>query len=135
MNYKIEDIEGIGPSYAAKLAQAGITSTGDLLKQCGGKSGRAAVSGKVGVGESTLLKWANLADMMRLKGVGGQYAELLEASGVDTVKELANRNAANLAEKMKELNAAKKLSGSVPTAAVIEGWIAEAKRTEPMISH
>ena len=101
MGYKIEEIEGIGPAYAEKLAAASISTTDDLLKLCCDARGRKATAEKTGVSESQLLKWANMADLMRVSGVGRQYAELLEASGVDTIKELRNRNAENLAQAIK----------------------------------
>jgi predicted flap endonuclease-1-like 5' DNA nuclease len=133
--YKIEEIEGIGPSYAQKLATADIANTDDLLEHCGSAAGRKKTAAATGVSESLLLGWANMADMMRISGVGRQFAELLEASGVDTVKELAQRNAANLAVKMAEVNTAKKLAKAVPAESVVAGWIAAAKTTEPKISH
>ena len=102
MSYKIQEIEGIGPAHAEKLAAADIDTTGELLKLCCDAKGRKATAEKTGVSESQLLKWANMADLMRISGVARQYSELLEAAGVDTVKELRNRNAANLAAKMAE---------------------------------
>ena len=135
MAYKIEEIEGIGPANAEKLAKAEIATTDDLLKLCAGKKGRDDASGKTGVGAGQLLKWANMADLMRIKGVAGEYAELLKMSGVDTVKELRTRNADNLATKMAEINAEKNLTRQVPTAASITKWIEEAKTMEPCITH
>ena len=135
MDYKIEEIEGIGPSYAQKLAAANIKKTGDLLKHCADRKGRATTAKSTGVSESLLLKWANMADMMRIKGVGRQYAEMLEAAGVDTVKELATRRPDNLATKMAEINKAKKLAKAVPAEKLIGEWIASAKATKPTITH
>ena len=135
MAYKIEEIEGIGPAYRDKLAAAGIKTTDDLLKLCCDKKGRTAAAEKTGVSEKQLLKWANMADLMRISGVGGEYAELLEAAGVDTVKELRNRNAANLADKMKEVNEEKKLTRNVPSASQVEKWVEQAKSMDPVISH
>ena len=135
MAYKIDEIEGIGPSYADKLAAASIATTDDLLKFCADKSGRKKVADQTGIGESHLLKWSNMADLMRIKGVGKQYAELLEAAGVDTVKELRTRNAENLADAMNKLNAEKKLTKGSATKDTVAGWIAEAKTMDPKISH
>ena len=135
MAYKIEEIEGIGPSYKEKLATAKIINTDQLLGICCEAKGRKAVAEKTGLSEKHLLNWTNMADMMRVSGVGPQYAELLEASGVDTVKELQHRNAANLAVKMKEVNNEKNLANATPAESVIEGWIKQAKALKPTISH
>lgn len=135
MSYPIEQVEGIGPAYHAKLKTAGIDTTDDFLKQCADKAGRKKVSETTGVGESQLLKWANMADLMRINGVAGQYAELLEAAGVDTVKELKHRNAANLAAAMAKVNEAKNLSGTAPAESVIAGWIEQASKLNAIITH
>jgi len=135
MSDKIDEIEGIGPAIREKLQAAGIRTTDDLIKLGGTKAGRASLATSSGLSESLLLKWANHADLMRIKGIGGEFAELLEAAGVDTVKELRSRNAENLAAKMAEVNAAKSLTRTVPSAGMLERWIAEAKTTEPGITH
>ncbi|NNF42514.1 MAG: DUF4332 domain-containing protein [Phycisphaerales bacterium] len=135
MAYKISEIEGIGPASAEKLAAADIGTTDDLLSLCSDAKGRKATAEKAGVSESQLLKWANMADLMRVSGIGGEYAELLKASGVDTIKELRTRNAENLAEKAKQINEAKSLTRVVPSASVISGWISKAKEMEPKITH
>jgi len=135
MSYKIDEIEGIGPTYKEKLVEAEIQTTDDFLKFCCESKGRKTVAEKTGLSEKHLLKWANMADMMRISGVGPQYAELLEASGVDTVKELQHRDAANLAAKMAEVNTEKNLANAVPAETVIEKWIEQAKDLEPTISH
>ena len=135
MSYKIEEIEGIGPAYANKLAEAGVKTTGALLKLCCDAKGRKNVSGKTGVSEGQLLKWANMADLMRISGVGSEFSELLEAAGVDTVKELRNRNAENLAAKMAEVNTAKKLTRTVPSAKTVTRWVEQAKQLDPVITH
>jgi predicted flap endonuclease-1-like 5' DNA nuclease len=135
MSYKIEEIEGIGPAFGQKLAIAKITTTDHLLDQCGTATGRKTVAGTTGLKEAQLLKWANMADLMRIKGVGPEFAELLEAAGVDTVKELRTRNAENLTTKMEEINGQKKLTRATPAASVVEGWVTEAKGMDPKISH
>ena len=135
MSYRIEDIEGIGPAFAKKLSAANVRTTRDLLKYCASRKGRKDVADKTGVSEKHLLKWANLADLMRISGIATQFSELLEAAGVDTVKELRNRNAANLAAKMLEVNGAKKLTRRTPALSVVEGWVAQAKTLDPVITH
>jgi len=135
MSYKISEIEGIGPAYAEKLATAEIATTDDLLDRCETSAGRKAVSEATGLSTALLLKWANRADLMRIKGVGPQFAELLENAGVDTVKELRTRNAANLTTKMDEINQQKKLARTAPSASLVEGWIGQAKGIDPRISH
>ncbi len=135
MAYRIDEIEGIGPSYKQKLDSAGIKTTDDLLELCGSPEGRKKIGEKTGLSEKMILEWTNMADLMRVSGVGRQYAELLEASGVDTIKELRNRNAANLATRMQEVNASKKLARTAPSASEVEEWIRQAKATEPRITY
>jgi predicted flap endonuclease-1-like 5' DNA nuclease len=135
MSYKIEEIEGIGPAFAEKLAAADIKTTDDLLKLCCDAGGRKSTAEKTAVSEKQLLKWANMADLMRISGVGSEYSELLEAAGVDTVKELRNRNAENLAAKMAEVNEEKKLTRAVPSEKVVIGWVEQAKTLDPLITH
>ncbi|KPK55697.1 MAG: ferredoxin [Gemmatimonas sp. SG8_38_2] len=135
MSYKIADIEGIGKAYAEKLSAAKIATTGDLLDLCKTPQGRDSVSKTTGISANQLLKWTNLADLMRVSGVGSEYSELLEAAGVDTIKELKNRRADNLAAKMKEVNAAKKLTRMTPSAKVVQEWIENAAKLPPMITY
>ena len=135
MTYKIDEIEGIGPAYAAKLTEAGIATTDNLLDRCGSAKGRGEVAEATGLSAKQLLKWANMADLMRISGVGEEYSELLEAAGVDTVKELKHRNADNLAEKMRQVNDTKKLSRQSPSASQVGKWIEQAGSLEPKISH
>ena len=135
MTYKIDEVEGIGPAYREKLAGAGIRTTDDLLSKCGGANGRKAVAESSGLSEKLLLNWANKADLMRISGIGPQFAELLEASGVDTVKELRTRRPDNLAAKMAEVNTQKNLAKTAPAAAAVQKWIEAAAKTEPKISH
>ncbi len=124
---KLVDIEGIGEKYAQALKGAGIDTAEELLEEGGTSAGREAIGEKSGLSGKLILEWVNHADLMRIKGVGSEYADLLEAAGVDTVPELGQRNAANLAEKLGEINEAKSLVRRVPTAAEVEGWVAEAK--------
>lgn len=131
----ISDIEGIGPKFAEKLNEAGIKTVAGILKACCDKKGRKAIAAETGLDEKQLLSWANRADLYRIKGVGSEYSDLLEASGVDTVKELRNRNAGNLHEKMKEVNAEKKLVRQLPSLSKVEAFVEEAKTLDPMITH
>jgi len=135
MNYPIEEIEGIGPAYGKKLVEAGVKSTGDLLKRGATPAGRKELESASGIGHAQILKWCNLADLMRVKGVGKQYSELLEAAGVDTIKELKNRKPENLAAKMKEVNDAKKLCRAAPSVKSVVKWVEQAKVTAPAISY
>jgi predicted flap endonuclease-1-like 5' DNA nuclease len=134
-NYKIEDVEGIGPSYGEKLRNAGITNTDGLLSACKTKKDRSALADKSGISEGQILKWANMVDLYRINGVGSEFAELLEAAGVDTVPELAQRKPENLAAKMIEVNDAKKLTRRVPTGAEVEKWVAEAKTLDRALEY
>ena len=126
---------GIGPVYGAKLTEAGIATTDDLLDHCDSPKGREATAEKTGLTTKQLLKWANMADLMRIKGVGEEYSELLEAAGVDTVKELRNRNADNLAAKMAEVNEQKKLTRQVPAAKTVADWVEQAKSLDPRLTY
>lgn len=126
-NYKIEEIEGIGPALGEKLRNAGITNTDKLLAGSKSKKQRKELAEASGISEKQILKFANMADLFRISGVGQEYAELLEATGVDTVPELAQRNAENLTVKMEEVNEAKKLTRRTPSLKEVEKWIAEAK--------
>lgn len=124
---KLSDIEGIGEVYASKLEAAGVTSLENLLEKCGAKSGRKEVAEASGLSEKQVLNWTNRADLARVKGVSTQYADLLEFAGVDTVPELAQRNAENLAAKMAEVNTEKNLVRQVPSANQVADWVAQAK--------
>ncbi len=132
---RIEDIEGIGPAFAKKLKAAGITTPTELLAKCGGLKGRKAVVDHTGIPMKRVLRWVNMADLMRLQGVDGNAAELLEAAGVDTVKELATRRADSLASTMAKVNADKSLAPGVPDEKTVAGWIAQAKTLEPKVTH
>jgi predicted flap endonuclease-1-like 5' DNA nuclease len=126
MSYSIEEIEGIGPEYGSKLRNVDIQTTEDLLRRCGDKKGREGVSTESGISEKHLLEWVNKADLMRINGVGEEFADLLEAAGVDTV---------NLAEAMAECNEKHKRCDRVPGAETVQDWIDQAKEMEPAVSH
>ncbi|HCM75138.1 MAG TPA: DUF4332 domain-containing protein [Cytophagales bacterium] len=134
-NKKLSDIEGIGPSYAKKLQAAGIRSVSGLLKHCATKSGRKKVATDANISESTILKWANMADLYRIKGVGSEYSQLLEKAGVDTVKELKMRSPQNLHEKMMEVNAKQKLVRQLPSLSKVEAFVKQAKGMAPKITY
>jgi predicted flap endonuclease-1-like 5' DNA nuclease len=135
MPYKIIEIEGIGINYAEKLNTLGIYTTSDLLEKAGNKKGRESIAAKTGIPESLILTWANHADLMRIDGIAGQYSELLEAAGVDTVKEFATRNAENLHTKLVETNEKFGLSGKVPSLDSIKDMIRQAKTLESTVFH
>ena len=135
-NYKISDIEGIGPKYAEKLMEAKIRSVYALLKAGASKSGRKALAKETGIDETLILKWVNMADLYRVQGVGSEYAELLEKAGVDTVKELRNRNANNLHAKMVEVNSSgRALVRQLPGLKSVQKWVEHAKKLDPMVSY
>ena len=126
MTYKIVDVEGIGPVYAEKLVAAGIDNTEKLLEKCSKPAGRKALEEETGISGKLILTWTNHCDLMRIDGVGPQFSELLEAAGVDTVKELKHRKPENLQPKLDEVNAEKKLVRRVPALKEVEKMIAQA---------
>ncbi len=131
----IDAIEGIGHKSATRLRKARVRTTEALLKNGANKRGRKQLSQQTGLSERQLLEWVNRADLMRIKGVGEEYSDLLEASGVDTVKELRRRNAANLLTAMVEINKKKNLVRRLPTEAMVQRWVDNAKELEPLVSH
>lgn len=131
----IKNIEGIGEIYAEKLKAAGISSVEDLLATCAARKDREEIAESTGIPEKLILKWTNRADLARIKGVAGEYAELLEASGVDTVPELAQRNAENLYAKMAEVNQAKKLVRHLPAEKQVADWIEHAKNLPRIMTY
>lgn len=133
---KIEDVEGIGPAYAAKLTDAGVATTDALMERAATSGGRDRLSEATGITGALLLEWVNHADLMRVDGVGSEYADLLEAAGVDSCAELAQRNAANLATTFQELDAARPNTiRQIPSEATVAGWIEQARRLEKVISY
>ena len=135
MAYKIIDIEGVGDVYAEKLTAAGIIKVSDLLEKCAAPKGRAELAEATGISEKLILRWTNHADLFRIKGVGPQFAELLEAAGVDTVKELRHRVPENLWKKLEELNAERPLVGRVPALKEVTKMVAQAAELEPAITY
>jgi len=137
MSYAIEEIEGIGEAFRKALAKVGITTTEHLLEKCATPKARADVAEASGLTEAQLLKWANMADLMRIPGIGPGYAQLLEAAGVDTVKELKARNAGALTKALREENNRTKVRKVRRLCAEdkVQAWIDAAKATAPTIAH
>lgn len=135
MAYKIIDIEGVGDVYAEKLIAEGIEKVEELLARCADPKGRAALAEKTGISPKLILKWTNHADLFRIKGVGPQFSELLEAAGVDTVKEFRHRVAENLVPKLEEVNAAKNICNRVPSIKEVQKMIDLAKELEPVVTY
>lgn len=123
---KLSTIEGIGEAYELKLVTEGVKSVEELLEVCATKKGRSTLAENTGISDKLILKWTNHADLIRIKGIGGEYAELLEAAGVDTVPELATRKAENLFKKLHEVNEEKSLVRKLPTQTQVEDWITQA---------
>ncbi len=131
----IDAIEGIGPKYATKLRKTRIRTTEALLKRGADRAGRKKLAEATGFSNHQILEWVNRADLFRVKGVGEEYSDLLEVSGVDTVKELRTRSAANLTEKMAEVNQKKRLVRRLPTESMVTRWIADAKKLSPAVKY
>ena len=132
---KINKVEGIGPTYAAKLMEAMIDTAEALLEKGATSQGRNELAEKTGISGKLILEWVNLADLFRIKGVGEEYADLLEEAGVDTVPELAQRNAENLYNKMIEVNSEKKLVRKTPGKAQVADWVAQAKALPRVVNY
>ncbi len=131
----LADIEGIGPVYAKTLAGLGLLTTADLLQAGANPKGREDLAVATGITKKLILRWVNQADLFRVKGVGEQYADLLEAAGVDTVPELAQRRADNLTRKMNEVNGQKRLVRRTPTEAQVASWIESAKGLPRIVTY
>jgi len=135
MSYPLTDIEGIDRDIAALLKSVGIRSTDRLLEAARTSRARKALAAKTGIAEKQLLAWANLADCMRVRGVSREYADLLHAAGVDTVKELKGRRPANLAASMAEANRRRKLVRLLPSEKAVTRWIDHAKKLPLKITY
>lgn len=132
---KLETIEGIGPTYAAKLGEVGIFTTEDLLAAAATRKGRQELAKKTEISDKLVLKWVNRADLMRVPGIGEEYSDLLEAAGVDTVKELRNRNPNNLFKTLLQVNEEKRLVRRPPHLSEVQAWIQAAKELETRVSY
>lgn len=135
MNYKIVDVEGIGAVYAEKLIAVGVESTDALLEKCAKPAGRAALAEATGISPKLILTWTNHCDLMRINGVGPQFSELLEAAGVDTVKELKHRVPSNLQAKLEEINEQKHLVRRVPAVSEVEKMVEQAKELPAVLEY
>jgi predicted flap endonuclease-1-like 5' DNA nuclease len=131
----IIDVEGIGEVYAPKLKEVGIASTGALLKEGATPAGRKKIEKATGIGHALILRWVNHVDLFRIKGVQKQYAELLEASGVDSIPELAQRDPTHLHPKLVQVNDKKKLVRKLPTPKQVADWISQAKKLPRVITY
>lgn len=136
VDYRISEIEGIGAAYAAKLKKAGITTVSGLLEKGKTAKGRKDLTQSSGIDTKILLSWVNMSDLFRVGGIGKQYAELLKAAGVDTVKELRNRNPQNLHIKLKETNGSgRRLVRAMPGVKIVEAWVNAAKKMKPEVTY
>ncbi len=135
MSKPITMIESIGPVMKEKLAAAGVTSVEGLLEKGATKAGRKAIADASGIAEGKILDWVNMADLFRIDGVGSQFAELLKAAGVDTVKELRNRNPENLHAALVKTQEEKGLTRAVPAASQVEKYVEHAKTLEPVVTY
>ena len=132
---KIDVIEGIGMQHTSALSRAGVTHVRHLLQRAATADGREALSRETGLGTALLLEWVNHIDLMRIRGVGAEYSDLLEAAGVDSPVELAQRSPARLATLLAETNAQHPLVRRVPSEKVLAGWISEARTLPRLISY
>jgi len=135
MAYPLIKIEGVGDKYANILANAGIKTTRSLLAKARTRKQRSDLSKITGISEKLILEWANLADLMRIEGIGEEWSDLLEEAGVDTVKELKKRSADRLYDAMVKINAKKKLVRRVPPRAYVRGWIEQANKLKPILEY
>jgi predicted flap endonuclease-1-like 5' DNA nuclease len=132
---KIVDVEGIGTKYADKLTKAGVATTTALLNAGATPKGRKELADKTGIGDALILEWVNHVDLYRIKGVGSEYSDLLEAAGVDTIPELAQRNASNLFQKIEAVNREKKLVRKLPVESQVADWIEQAKKLPRVLTY
>lgn len=132
---KLATVEGIGPAYAEQLATSGVETTDDLLEQGATPAGRAEIAERSGISEDRILRWINHVDLFRIKGIGGEYAELLEAAGVDTVPELARRNPENLHQALVETNNESHRVRQVPGLDQVKQWVNQAKELPRVIEY
>jgi predicted flap endonuclease-1-like 5' DNA nuclease len=132
---KVIDVEGIGPVYAEQLEAVGVKTTDDLLERGATEKGREELEKASGIGHALILKWVNRVDLYRINGIGSEYSDLLEVAGVDTVPELAQRNAVNLTETLAEANAARNLVRRLPTVEMVTAWIQEAKTLSRIVQY
>ncbi len=128
MSVKLVDVEGIGRVYAQKLKKAGVTGPIGLLSKGATPKGRKEISKKSGIGPKLVLEFVNHVDLFRIKGIAGEYADLVEEAGVDTVVELAKRKPPTLYKKMMDINKKKKLVRQMPPVKAVNAWVRQAKK-------
>lgn len=131
----LTDIEGIGQAWAARLKTAGVATVEGLLAKGATAAGRAELAEKSGISPSLILEWVNHADLYRIRGIGSEYSDLLEEAGVDSVPELAQRNAENLLAKLTEVNLAKNLVRRLPVLSQVKNWITQAQQLPRVVTH
>jgi len=132
---KVEEIEGVSSVFAQRLAAAGVPTVEALLAQGSKSAERARLASSTGISEDLLLRWVNHADLMRVKGIGTEFSELLEAAGIDSCSELAQRRPENLHARLDEINKAKKLVRRAPTPNEVGKWVAEARHLPKVVTH
>ncbi len=135
LNRPVESIEGIGEKHSRKLHEIGIFTVGDLLKRGATRKGREEIAKAVGVSKSVVLRWVNKADLFRVKGIGEEYSDLLEAAGVDTVAELAQRNPENLHKRLVEVNRMRKLVRRLPSLKEVKRWVNTSKKLKKVVEY
>lgn len=135
MTNKLESIEGIGPNYATTLRRIGLKTCADLLMKGETRRGRQLLAAESGISEALILKWVNMADLFRVKGIASQYSQLLEVAGVDTVKELRHRNVDNLVAQLREINMKRSLVRKTPSTTQVQSWIQQTKSLPPAVSY
>ena len=131
----ISAIESMDHLDATKLRKAGVRTTNALLNTASGRTGRRRLAKEADLSESDILSWVNCADLMRIKGIGSEYADLMAAAGVDTIRELRRRNPDRLLAAMTDLNARRRVIRRLPTLGMVSGWVEAAKETEPLVTH
>ena len=132
---RIKELEGIGAAYGEQLAAAGITTTEKLLEAAATRTARTRLAKSVGISAQKVLRWANMADLHRIKGIGEEFSDLLEAAGVDTVPELGRRNPGNLQQRLQTLNEEKRLTRRTPTLSNVEDWVAQARAMQRILTY
>ncbi len=128
-------VAGLDPKSATRFRKSGVRTTEALLKRAATRRGRKDLAEATKLDEKQILIWVNRADLMRVKGIGSEYSDLLEAAGVDTIKELRRRNPTSLTKKMLQINESGKLVQRLPTEGMVERWVAHAARLEPIITY
>ena len=132
---ELEHIKSIGESYAKKLESAGIKMIAEFLREGSTPKGRKQIADKTGISDTLILRWVNMADLFRIKGIAEEYADFLEAAGVDTVPELAQRNAEHLYNKLVAVNEEHNMVGRMPSQNEVTEWIAQAKLLDRVVTY